>query len=388
MKKAIVLLLALAVLGGAAFAQTPSLSASATLTWGMNLDNNSSGFTNAYTASVTIPFAVANKTTAGEGVHGYISVSNITFKLTDDPVAGTSGLGFTEKDADGNAASISAKIVADNLYMMVYNFTDLNLKNYAAQLLGGDVKSDIDASAAGVKVGISGDYAVAFILNSAATGTDFKGNPDNYYSAGVHAVLKLVPDVLTADVMFAYDVLDATKEMYIGGKLPVTLGDLTLTPAFDVAFPDGADMSFDARLTAKYLFAKTTSLTVDGYWGGDEDLEAQVKFVEDAGLVTGLYFEAGFAYYDALETAVASTWKAWTDVSYKAMLDDKNYIKPYAYFSLNSADVTVLKLGVAAALIPNTVFTLQYHSDDLQSVLPAAGVSDKGLITFATKITL
>jgi len=389
MKKAIVLLLALAAVTGA-FAQTPAVSGSATLSWGIDLDTNYTGFSNTYTADVTIPFGVADAEATGEGTYGYIAITGVTFELTGDPTTGT--YGFNGADADGYTGSLEAKIVSGNLYAMVYSHTAMDATNYGADIVDGEVSANIDADLAGTEIGITGDYAFALIMNSKG---DWNANTASEYAFGAKAALKLIPDMLTLNLMAGYDMFEATKDMFVAVKAPITLlgTSLKLTPAFDGLYTEATStFTWDARLAATYTFNEDgTYADLIVYYGADEDLEVKVGFkeVRTGGFVDGLLVSGWFTYADFLDDAANTTyWKAEANFEYKTMLDDVNYVMPFAYFTMASTPLTTLKAGVSAMLIPNTVFTLQYNSDDLQSDSAANTVSDKGEITFAAKITL
>lgn len=376
MKKAIVLLLALMAAVGA-FAQTPVVSADATLTWGMDLDTGATGFLNGYSADVTIPFAVEDAEATGEGVHGYIALTGITFELFSDPTTGAGTLGFNDVDGYGNPASLEAKIVSGPLYAMVYSQSDLEF-NAAADLLNGEVEGLFDANTYGTQIGYDSEmYDVGLIINSKG---DWTTNVDNEYGMGIVASLTFVPDTLALDAGFSYDLTDVTKDMGFWLSVPVTVAGFAITPAADFYIADGADMVFDARLDLGYDITDATNVAVAVYYGGDEDLEMSIDFEEDGGFVEGLYLGLGFGYYNALETVVAATWDAYVDLEYTVTLDGDYYVMPYAYFATDYTNVIELELGVEAFLIPNTTFTLDWTTTDLGNV--------NGILTFATNVSL
>ncbi|MBP7096964.1 MAG: hypothetical protein KBC36_12865 [Spirochaetia bacterium] len=396
MKKAFALVLALVAV--AAFAQTPSVSADATLTWGYDLDTDVHGFKNAYTADVTIPFAVADAEATGEGTYGYISLSGITFELFNDPTTGAATLGFNDTDADGYPATLEAKIISGPFYMMVYNFTELGF-NKAADLKDGDVDLSalIDANLAGTELGFSNDtLSLGLVINSKG---DWTTNAQNEYAIGLNATFVAIADLLKINAGFAYDMLDASKGMGAYVTLPVTLADvvngLTITPAFDLNLTSGAAALYDARvdvslkLTEKDAKSAQSNVGLVVYYSdSDDDLELKVSFseAEVGGFVPYLAASGAFEMYNLINGAAAD-WKASWSLSYKAMLDDTYYVKPYASGTLNSADLVTLTVGVDAFVIANTVFTAKYVSGDLTST-DAVVTNDKGDITFAAKITL
>ena len=122
MKKAFALLLALALVGGAVFAEDVAytLSGSATLTWGYDLNTENHGFTNETEAQLTIDFVGEQSSTHGEEpITGSIMIEDFSIVLDTDK--------FVE-DLDGDdvlplmgaAGDITAKILFPNgLYMQI-----------------------------------------------------------------------------------------------------------------------------------------------------------------------------------------------------------------------------------------------------------------------------
>lgn len=401
MKKAIVLLLALAVLGGAVFAEGAAytLSGSASLTWGYDLDTDTSGFENVASFEIVFPIAVgASKTTTGEGTYGTITVKDIYLSVEDLLGAGGTSLDDDDDDADDDGtpllATLTAKIVSGPFYMSIYNRSSLNF-NKATDLLDGDLDLSalIDANAYGTKIGYDSElYDFGFIINSKGDFTnddaDATYNVDNEYAIGVVTSIIAVKDLLTINAGFSYDVTDATKGMGAYITLPVTVGALSITAAADFNLTEAAPAVYDAKLTIGYDILEGLNVTAKAYYSDlDDDIEASIAVEsEDVGM-PGLYAYADFGYYNALETAVAASWAFNWELYLKNMLDDVRYVKPFASGSFDSADLVTLTAGVEAKLIDNTVFTLKYVSDDLTAT-DAAEANEKGNITVTAKITL
>jgi hypothetical protein len=273
--------------------------------------------------------------------------------------------------------------------MTVYNRASLGF-NKAEALKDGDVNPNaigfFDANTFGTRIGYDSDlYDFAFIMNSKG---DWTTNVDNEYGIGLTTSIVAVKDLLTINAGFSYDVTDATKEMGAYVTIPVTVGGFEITPAADFNFTEGATGMYDAKLTLGYDIAEGLNTTVNAYYSdSDDDLEASISLeAEDFG-VKGLYAYMMFGYYNALETAVAASWEFEWELSFKNMLDDVFYVKPFASGTLDSTDLVTLTAGIEAKVIDNTVFTLKYVSDDLTSV-DGAVTNDKGNITFAAKISL
>lgn len=384
MKKAFALVLALVAV--AAFAQTPSVSADATLTWGFDLDNQTHGFENTYSAEVEIPFVIGNQEATGEGTYGYLKLSGIVFELQGDPT--NPGYGFDgTNDSTGYDASLSAKIVSGPLYMTIYGAPSVDLF-YAEPLDDGDVAVELDAAQFGTTLGYDAEtFGVGLSIMSK---DDMFLNVDNEYGMGINVWADLVPELLSIDLTFAYDVMDATDQMGLGFSLPVTVAGLELTPSVDLDLTSGAAALYDVYVDVAYALEGGLSTGFGVYYSDlDDDLEATVFVESDEFMVAGLYAYADFSIYDVLETAGAGTssWETSAELNYTHELSEDYYVMPYAAFSLDSADLTTLSLGVELAVIANTTFVIDFTSDDLQAV-DAVETNDKGDFTISATISL
>ncbi|MEL3913721.1 MSP porin [Treponema pedis] len=137
MKKILLILIALVLVGGAVFAQdapempAPVFKGSATLSWGIDLGYGtdkygsaliSHGFLNEATASVSLPF-VKSGSKKGEGdVYALINLDGVKLGLEADLKAAK---------ATGKIDKVEAKIVFYGAYITVYNAPEMKTK-YAA----------------------------------------------------------------------------------------------------------------------------------------------------------------------------------------------------------------------------------------------------------------
>jgi len=277
MKKLIVLLLTFALVG-AAFAQTPTLSASSTLSWGWDLDTGYTGFKNKLSATVTIPFAVEDAKKAGEtGWWGEIAVTNITFKLTDDALKASSGLGFTDADDDGNPASLSAKITNGIWAVSVDSYSALGYNN-AKAIKDGDVNTTalIDANKFGTSVSYN-DGTLGFGA-TAASKDDWTANAANEYALGANASYK-VSDALSLSGAAAYDAFDATKDFAGTAKVSFAQGPLSVSVASDLQLVSAkSKFDADALLKISYTVIEGLKTGLDGYYSTlDKDVEAKAS---------------------------------------------------------------------------------------------------------------
>jgi hypothetical protein len=141
MKKVALSLLALALVGGAAFADasadvvkapvTFSLDVNASVGLGTDLDTSVHGFNYDHTAAITLWFLNGTSTKEGEGSpHGYISIADVKYG-TDDTTT-VPALSFGD---------LTAKIVAGDFYLQISTIRDASVgyDNSGASIVSGGV---------------------------------------------------------------------------------------------------------------------------------------------------------------------------------------------------------------------------------------------------------
>lgn len=454
MKKAFVLLLALAVLGGAVFADPAyTLTGSATLTWGYDLDTQAHGFTNAASAKLVFPLGAHKDAKTGEAITGEISISE--FKV---------GIEATETNAAAlttTKGAVTAKILfPSNLYLQIASAPKFEI-NHAQQMATWVTKDFADAkkaapaitSAGGFTFGMTGDFNFALKVGSTNTHTAAAA------AAGTTPKYELV--VLTADVTTATTgvtyvtdpvtdggetatpvagtwwkktltaaVAAPANDYLVGADVGVKLGDLgtltanaiygafqatnptlglglkaTLAPIDGLAVVAAGDFQkigtvskFDGMLTVDYTMADMFKFGVGGYYY--KQLEATPNYLDArvrASLlaVENLTFEVGVDALDLLADPAPAQMSVLigSKVAYKAMLDDANYLKPYVNYAYSlKSEGQYLNAGIEAMFFPLTTFTLDYVggkiTDNGVTIVPKLGdTTDKGIITFATKIS-
>jgi hypothetical protein len=138
MKKAIVLLLALVVVGALVFAEdappaTYEFSANATGGWTTNVTQGTSTFINDW--DLSLKFHLLNdltKTTAGEGTYGSIEVTHLNLNLIeeteDSATVGNGAALWTDKNPD-DGISVKAKIVSGPIELGLYGAPGDNYEN-------------------------------------------------------------------------------------------------------------------------------------------------------------------------------------------------------------------------------------------------------------------
>ncbi|MEN6500206.1 MAG: hypothetical protein ABFC65_06690 [Rectinema sp.] len=357
MKKLIVLLLAV-VMVGAAFAQTPTVSASSTLSWGVDLDTGNTGFKNANDITIEVPFTLEDAEKKGDkGWWGEIAISNLTFILSDDALSANDPLTFTDVDGDGNPASISAKITNGTWALGVDSKEDFDF-NSAEQLYSGDVAVVIDADTMGASVSYTANGLTAGV--TAASKGDWTTNAANEYALGANMSYDLT-DSLTVSGGLAYDAFDADKEFGVTASVAYDAAPLTVTVAGD-GYYDTAKFDFDGSVTVGYAVMEDFDATVIGYYStGDDDLEAQVAvdYLVDpveAGVwfgvdnpLTGIVYDLGL--YGGYTLAVDEATEFYVRADYTNDLAGTQTLVPKASLTNTS--------------IQNATLLLEYNGDEL-----------------------
>ena len=387
MKKLVVLLLAFAV-AGAAFAQTPALTASSTLSFGIDLDTGYTGFKNSSSATITVPFAVANASKKGDmGWWGEITVNDLTFVLSDDALAfgatpTTNAVTFkdwVDKDDDGvrdsgEYATLSAKITNGTWAVSVSSYNSFDYSN-ADDLLDGEVNVALDADTAGTTLSYASG-ALSFGVTAASKG-DWVANTLNEYSFGANVGYK-VSDALNVTGAVAYDMLDVDKEFGATAAVTFTAAPLTVAVKSDVSYLTVFDA--DALLNVDYAVMEGLDAGVDVFYSTlDDDVEVYtaVDYAVDpveAGVWFGLYdpltvMVYDFGVYGGYTFAIDAATELYVYAEYSSDFTGTGSLVPYAKLT-NTA-------------IANTTLTLEYNAGDADVL-----ASKYGTLVAAAKVSL
>jgi hypothetical protein len=437
MKKALAILMVLATVAVAAYADVADIAVSgnASVTFGYDLDAEASGFTNAAEWKISIPLlAKKSFTTKGEGdSYAEITIKDAQFYING--VHDKNGKSSTDInkdftiaadktfDGDKKIDSMSATMYFGKVYMTVYGAPDFS-PNFAD--IWNPIKSDKEFYAfevgpqgnGGTKIGYKDEkFEVAAKVASYEV---MSKNVDNWYTFGLYG--KVVPsDMITveAEGNFAgYDVDESAStsdiKMSFGAKaVAKPVADLTVTLASDMGIvAEELEYDFFGQVGYKAILSA-------GVYGGTtlkestEDLDMAVfGKVSSSDLVENLAANLTVMAYNLLsEPAGDNTTPLGiaADVSYKVVQNDVNYVKPYAKFygQTNYADAdaeiafgSALELGVDYQLFTNTCITAKYAagsaSDQVAGAVTkvgnlikdGAGMPDKkGAVTIGAKIT-
>ena len=367
MKKLIVLLLSI-VMVGAAFAQTPTLSASSTLSWGWDLDTGITGFKNKNTANISVLFPVENASKKGDtGWWGEIAVNNLYFEISDEQLTFNKALTFTDwNDLDGDGtidsgekkATLSAKITNGVWALSVSTWNKFDFAN-ADALYTGDVAVAIDADSAGTSLSYTANGLTAAV--TATSKGDWLTNAANEYALGANASYKL-SDALSVSGGIAYDAFDATKQFGGTASVAYSAAPLTASVATDLFYVQtSSSFDVDALLTVGYTVMEGLDAEADAYYSTiDNDAEAKVAvdYAVDpieAGIWLGVADPISAIAYDlgvyaGYTYAIDPATKLYGYAEYTNDFTGKGSLVPYV--SLTNTSVT------------NTTLKLEYNPDD------------------------
>ena len=366
MKKLIVLLLTIAMVG-AVFAQTPTLSASSTLSWGWDLDTGLTGFANTNKATISVLFPVDNVAKKGEaGWWGEIAVKDLYFKISDEQLTTGDGLTFTDwndKDGDkvkdsGEYATLSAKITNGMWALSVSSKQSFDFAD-ADALYTGDVAVTIDADKAGTSLSYTANGLSVGV--TAASKADWTANTKNEYALGANASYK-VGDAITVSGGVAYDAFDATKQLGGTASIAYSAAPLTVSVATDLFYdPTPKTFDADALLTVGYAVMEGLDAEADAYYStldNDVDAKVAVDYAVDpieAGVsfgiadpITAIAYDPGI--YAGYTYAIDAATKFYVYAEYTSDFTGKGSLVPYV--SLTNTSVT------------NTTLKLEYNPDD------------------------
>jgi hypothetical protein len=387
MKKLSILLIGLLLLGGFASADVMmepavALTGSATVTWGLDLNTNATGFMNTATGDLVITF-VAEATDEHSGgmddLYGKIIITD--YELTLSPAG-----------AGGSTGTITAAIVMAPATIWIYAAPTMSWGNVASKdataaniapaltsgigaVIGGiTLELDLDPATVKIYVVSDGDWVTAPVNtnNDYGTGADVTVVVDivtiklgGYYgwfnaaaTAGATAQAKLALD----------DVLNGVTV-----TLGADLGDLTGTLVWEIG------LGTVLNLTEANADDDKGNVAVDLFIDNNNDLDIQLSVTEPTagGFVDMVGATVTAQIFDVLATLV---WNIDVTGEYSS-----GGLRPYFGFGYGSDTVFNLNLGVALGAdftgIDLTTITIDYISTQL-SPAPA----DNGILTVAAKI--
>jgi len=434
--KKLSLLVALALLVSfGAFAQVAldySVTGSATMEWGVDLNNDpvTHGFKNDTASSLDLSVTLdpASVSKSGEGVYGEIELSGFGVAIGDttwikweDVVKVVDDDGGDESAADPadntpeedgydytriytgfkvTKPDVAAKIVlSDALAVRIASQPDFEY-NYAAELIDNETnakhKEDFNG---GMTVMYMSDM-VDVNLNYGSK-ADFEGNAAGDYAVGGDITVKPA-DIATATIAFAYNPNyyggeDTPTPLYVGANIDLKPVDmLSVNIGVDAAMPEEGDAKLDADISIPVTLSDSLSLTAAASMmdNGTDDPEMDAKLSVAMSGDASVTLDAMFDDLTDTEAPTGLDMELHLTASYKAALSDSTYVKPgvdatydMAVVEADADDVVKLKVYADAALIANTVFTIAYETGQLLDDAKYTELNDKGDIKITTKIS-
>jgi hypothetical protein len=361
MKKLSILLIGLLLVTGFAFADfgDVDVSGSASVTWGVDLDTNATGFLNAGSSSVTLTLIDEGDgvTTGDDGLYGEITLTDWSMDITDSTVSGTGG-------------SVDAKIVVSPLEIIIYAAPGMSWGNADALDGGADVEPALTGAntIGGVTLVLPVDPAEVDVY--VVSDGDWTSNAANDYAAGADLTVEVAP--ITVGVGGFYGWFNAAATYGATASLDVALDALEGVDAgvgFD--FVDGGawDVDFVAtvNLSPENADEEQSNIALAVYYQTDVDVTLGFTETTDGGLMDMLGASVMVELFDNF-----AIWNVDVTGEY-----DTGDVMPYFGFGYGSDSVFDLNVGVelysGLTGIDNTTITLDYVSTDLST--------DNGIIT-------
>ncbi|MFP4550388.1 MAG: hypothetical protein ACLFNT_06250 [Spirochaetales bacterium] len=414
MKKLSILLIGLLLVTGVAFAQEVTIDGEASLTFGVDLDTETTGFKNDASASIELEWLGGDEEVS-EVAFIRLSGWEINFESDDELTIGAPDVeaGFiiepititiysAPEFKGGNAEGFDwlQDDTDDEVNEVVVALDNKNEAAAAGTVSEGEivaVPAGEDGPTGAPSLGTDGDYDYYVVPVAAddAEDTSYQGltitvdlgvasvdllfasdgtweNSDNDYAVGAEVSGEVAPVSFNAGVYAGpFDEMDLGFTVGVGAEFaPVTV-DLGFDgwmadEVDDLGWDLSAELSVDldvVTLTSLTYLAQTADMaaaSVDPYL-------AQEVVLDASGAVEGLGFTETFQILPLLVDGVDASWSSKTEVSY-----DLDGIEPYATFIYDYVDDTTstidLTVGVDfTGFVNNTVFTVEYDVDDIEN---------------------
>lgn len=387
-----------------------SISGDASVTFGTDLDEGYSGFSESTSSDLTWTFVAESTEEKGEGdVYGWIELANFKAEanaadgltVTAPSVSAKINMGPAYIDLTTGGVSVNQASQGVKVGQNVLSAPSTTDVSGAWETEGGDTVGDQDVGAAAggdLAFGINAGGMATVELSVGSSG-DWDNNTNNAYILGFSTDLTPT-DALTVNLdtnlRVNYndgDPMDANNPVYVGTGLEYSLGavapdtdlvpfagvDMELTDA-DTRTQVGAGVNLtwaslgtdDAETNVFGADANVTSgvgLGVTYYTAENaSDLGVKLGFYEDdgdAGLLPGIGAATVLQFNQNLETEVSGLGIG-LEANYTA-----GPAKPYFGVVANNSDLdagdfgTSINAGLELTMIPNTTLTLDYASGNV-----------------------
>ncbi len=360
MKKLFVALLALALIGGAAFAEGPAVSGSASLSWGIDLDTGSTGFANAGSFSIDIPILAADKYgVGGEGMYGEIAITDIALTQTIDMTPASSW-------AFGDDFAFAATLYFSPFSLSVWEAPSLDINANDAIDDAGGLGAVVDAGTTLTYTSDAFSIAVKVLSDG-----DWTSNSSNTYAVGSSFSVAL-GELTTIAIDAALNPIGFDFQVGVSAPLSLAVAKgLTITPGLDVGMVDAA-FGMDAGVATELLLSdandddESTNVTFNASWCANSDIEIALAFAEPlaGGFVDNLSLSAGVNVNELIK---ALAWDLNVGAGYNLVIDEKDSLLAEVAFTTNSDSVNTLNATVTFTntMVANTDLTVTYTSGNL-----------------------
>jgi hypothetical protein len=382
MKKLSILLIGLLLVTGLAFADfgDVDVSGSASVTFGVDLDNGTTGFANAGTSSVTITLVdeADAEATGDDGLYGTITIEEYSLEIEDGVIVSALG-------------DVSASITVDPAVITIYSAPSLSL-DYAATIDSGTVEGDISTGISATGTNVIGGVTISIPAGPAdidlmvASDGDWNDNAANNYAVGTEISVDVAP--ATIDLGFIYGWFGTGAVVGLSAAVELDIAPATITVGFDGDASVSGAFAFDIAAGAAVDLSEanddddTANVSLDAYvytGGTDLDLDVALGFAEptDGGLMDML---GASVTLELLDVVAALAWNVDVTGEY-----DTGDLMPYFGFGFGTDGVFDLNVGVELyetfTGIDNTTVVLDYESPDLAA-------SILGVITVMAEVSL
>jgi hypothetical protein len=367
MKKLSILLIGLLLVTGLAFAEfgDVSVTGSASVTWGVDLNTNATGFLNAGSSSVTLTLIDEGDGVTGgdDGLYGEITLTDWSMDITDSTVSGTGG-------------SVDAKIVVSPLEIIIYAAPGMSWGNVTIVEAG-----DPDVAPALAGANTIGGLTLVLPVDPATIDVyvvsdgDWTTNAANDYAAGLDLEVAISPITVSLGGFYGWFNAAATY----GGTAAL---DLSLDALEGVDVGVGVDLV--EGITWEVGFDATVNLTPENADEEQSNVAVGVSYSEaaDLDMSFGVTETTAGGFVDMLGATVMAEIHDLTSGTIAWVVDvtgeyDTGDLMPYFGFGYGSDSIFDLNVGVVLYAgftgIDNTTITIDYVSTDLSV--------DNGIIT-------
>ena len=369
MKKLSIVLLALLLVGGMAFAADITVTGSADLSFGFDLDSNDVGLVGATdTSDVDFNITLGSGSASASGEGDVYAVIEGSADVTVDYQDGEDTPDTFEIEAE--ASIDTAKIVGPDWEVSILGMADGLNYAYSFQDLNADDDVDADDSDVAGSFGDGGGVAVTY--GDYTLGADF-------YKAGAGAATY---------ALFAETSMELAEGLTVGAgvgvadngvaasvKAAYAADGLTVDVAADFADLTGT-FDFDASLVAKTMVSDA-DVTLNAYYGNDLAVQGIVALAPATVTVTGstligawdIAAEVAYDVNDMLAVTVdgsfdkASAWDAGAEVVYT--MDDYTVTVAGGYASSNVIDFSAEV--ASTTMISGATLSLGYETADFNT---------------------